>query len=100
MQDDIRVTVNPALKHLIPAFLESRKTDLSEITTALGDSDYEAIRIKGHNMRGCGAGYGFQPITDLGASIEQAATDKDDASIQTTVDSLTEYLANIVVVYE
>ena len=100
MQDDIIVTVNPILKPLIPGFLQSRKTDLSEISTALVNRDYESIRIKGHNMRGCGTGYGFQPITDLGAAIEQAATDKDDTTIKNAVNSLTEYLSLVVPVYE
>ena len=40
---------------------------------ALERGDFGAVTILGHNLRGSGGGFGFQPITTFGAGIEQAA---------------------------
>ncbi|MEO7743540.1 MAG: ATP-binding protein, partial [Usitatibacter sp.] len=70
----IVVRVDPNLADLIPGFLENRRRDVATIATALGQADFEAIRIVGHNMKGSGAGYGLVAITEIGASLEQSAT--------------------------
>jgi len=73
---------------------------MSEIKTALTSGNYEAIRTTGHNLRGCGTGYGFVPISEHGAVIEQAAIDQDSGAILNAVNELSEYLNNIQLVYE
>ena len=94
------VKINPILKPLIPDFLDNRKADISEIRTALGRQDYEAVRITGHNLRGCGTGYGFVPITEIGQVIEQAAKDQDLATIEKATGELADYLDSVEPVYE
>lgn len=96
----ITVKINPILKPLIPDFLDNRKTDVNEIKAALTNGDYEAIRSTGHNLRGCGTGYGFVPISEHGAVIEQAAIDQDSATIANATDELSEYLNDIQPEYE
>ena len=94
------VKINPILKPLIPDFLANRKTDIEELKAALQQNNFEAIRITGHNLRGCGRGYGFNPITDLGEVIEKAATNQDSSAITSALAELTEYLDNVDPVYE
>jgi HPt (histidine-containing phosphotransfer) domain-containing protein len=94
------VKINPILKSLIPDFLDNRKADINAIHSALGQQDYEAIRITGHNLRGCGSGYGFVPITELGETIEQAAIQQDNAVIQQATSELSNYLENVEPVYD
>ena len=67
------VRVGSSLAELVPGFLDGRRRDVDAIAAALERSDYDNVRILGHNMKGSGAGYGFNRITEIGASLEQAA---------------------------
>ena len=48
-----------------------------------------------HNMRGSGGAYGFQPITDIGAGLEQAAEKADHTASRLRVDELSDYLDGV-----
>jgi len=95
----IIVRVDKDLAEIIPVFLENRQKDCKSIQEALEKGDYETIRILGHSMKGVGGGYGFDAVTDLGASIEQAAKNKDAAEINNLIDELMTYLDRVEVVF-
>ena len=100
-QDErIIVHVNPEIADLIPGFLENRRKDTETMGTALQQGDFETIRILGHSMKGAGGSYGFDAVTDIGKSLEQAAKDKDAEGIQRSVQELSLYLDHVEVVYE
>jgi PAS domain S-box-containing protein len=94
------VRVDADLAELVPGFLENRRTDLDAIASALARVDYENVRILGHNMRGSGAGYGFNRITELGASLEQAAVRCESEEIRARAAELSRYLDGLHVKYE
>ena len=75
-----------------PAFLEHCRQNLIVMRAALDRSDYEAVLVIGHNMRGSGGGFGFQPITDIGAALEQAADAENFVEISAQLDALSRYL--------
>jgi CheY-like chemotaxis protein len=94
------VRVLPSLAALVPGFLEGRRKDIETIAAALERSDYDNVRILGHNMKGSGAGYGFNRITEIGASLEQAAGRRAPMEIRARSADLVEYLDGLHVVYE
>ena len=94
------VRVISSLAALVPGFLEGRRRDIESIAAALEHSDYDDIRILGHNMKGCGAGYGFNRITQIGASIEHAAVRRVPEEIRARSSELARYLDGLHVVYE
>ena len=98
--EPVIVKVDPDLEDIIPRFLQNRQRDIGAILDALDKNDYETIRILGHNMKGAGGGYGFEFITDVGGSIEQAAKNKDADEIEKSVKSLSAYLEQIEVVFQ
>ena len=51
-------------------------------------------------MKGSGAGYGFVPVSTLGASIEEAGKTENVKETQDAIDQLAQYLDRIVVVYD
>jgi len=51
-------------------------------------------------MKGSGAGYGFDTISEIGKSVEQAAKEKNSEEIQKQVKALSAYLDRVEVVYE
>ena len=86
------VRMDADIATLVPAFLENRRRDLDAIPSALARSDYESVRILGHNMKGSGAGYGFNRITEIGASLEQAALCREPDEIRAGAAELRLYL--------
>ncbi|OPY19237.1 MAG: Hpt domain protein [Syntrophus sp. PtaB.Bin075] len=94
------VRIDPDLADLIPGFLENRRKDIALILSALEQGDYETIRILGHSMKGCGSGYGFDSITDLGRSLEEAAKIGDEEDIKRKTAELSTYLDSLDIVYE
>lgn len=96
----IIVHVDPDIADLIPGFIKNRRKDTKKMGTALQEGDFETIRVLGHSMKGAGGSYGFDPVTDIGKSLEQAAKDKDAEGIQRWVRELSIYLDRVEVVYE
>ena len=98
--EKIIVHVDSDLEDLIPGFLENRQQDIKSIVEALAQVDYETIAKMGHTMKGVGGGYGFDAITEIGATIEQGARDKNSTKIQHAVNELSNYLQHLEIVFE
>ncbi len=92
--------VDSGLRDLIPGFLDNRRNDTTTISGAVEEGDFETIRVLGHDMKGSGGGYGFDAITDIGQTLEQAAKDQDQTEIRKLVQELANYLERVEVVYE
>ena len=98
-QDDkIIVHVDPELEDLIPGFLENRRNDVKSMSEALEQGDFETIRVLGHSMKGCGWGYGFDAITEIGGFLEQAARNRDADEVRKWVGELVTYLERVKVI--
>ena len=96
MSDEtIIVEIEAFLADLIPDFIENRKADIEKLTAALADPDYETIRHIAHDMKGLGAGYGFQLITDIGTMLSSAAKQDDVESLKQLISQYETYLSNL-----
>ena len=95
----IIVHVDEEIEDLIPGFLENRRKDVNALGEALAKGDYETIRTLGHAMKGAGGGYGFDTITDIGGSLEQAAKDEDAQEIRKRINELSAYLERVEVIH-
>jgi len=54
------------------------------------------VRVIGHNVKGTGAGYGFDAISGIGAALEAAAKERDAGRAAASVDELARFLAAVV----
>jgi len=99
-QNKIVVTADRDLEDIIPGYLANRQKDIADMSAALDGGDFETIRVLGHRMKGSGGGYGFDQITEIGASLEQAAKGGDGDTIRARVAELVDYLARVEVTYE
>lgn len=97
---NIRVIIDEDLAELIPGFLENRRTNITQMLTALANGDFDTIRAIGHDIKGSGGGYGFDAITEMGAALETAAKQQDGGAIRRHIDALRFYLDHIDIVYE
>jgi CheY-like chemotaxis protein len=93
--DPILVQAYPKLAARIPAFLQSRRHDVVTMLDALTRGEFETVERLGHNMKGAGASFGFQAITDIGAALEQQAGSFDTDASRKWVDELSTYLDRI-----
>jgi CheY-like chemotaxis protein len=78
-----------------PAYLENCRQNVTAMLAALHSRDFEAVTILAHNLRGSGGAFGFQTITEIGASLELAADACDGAAADRWVGELASYLDNL-----
>jgi HPt (histidine-containing phosphotransfer) domain-containing protein len=97
-KDTILVRANPKFADLIPVFLQNCRQNVIAMLDALDRGDFETVEILGHGMRGAGGSYGFQPITDIGAALEQAAESADTDASRKWVGELSGYLDRVEII--
>jgi signal transduction histidine kinase/CheY-like chemotaxis protein len=95
VSDRIHVPVEAWLKPVVGGYLEKRRGDVRKLRAALDCSDYDTIRMLGHQMCGTGGGYGFEPITEIGSALEESALASDSARMRASIEDLDRYLNNI-----
>jgi HPt (histidine-containing phosphotransfer) domain-containing protein len=98
---DSRITlqVPSDLNDIFPEFLESRRKEIATIPDTLARGDYQQIRIWGHNMAGCGEGYGFPALSEVGRQLEAAALARDVNAITHCEHTLSHLVNNVYIVY-
>ena len=85
---------------MVSQYLLKCRSHLPELKAALAGCEYEFARTFGHQMKGSGAAYGFEELTEVGASIERAATDQDIDELQDQVAALEAYLGQVEVTFD
>ena len=93
------VYVDAGIEDLVPIFLKNQLEDVECIVEACEQSDYEKIRILGHNMKGAGSAYGFDAISAIGAALEQCAKERNFEKVRMLAEEVSDYLEGVEVVY-
>lgn len=99
-EKEIVVVVDEELSDLIPGYLENRRKDVAQIISCLEQEDFETIRSLGHKMKGSGGGYGFDAITEIGRTLEDAAKQSQEEVIREQTALLQDYLLKVKVVFQ
>jgi HPt (histidine-containing phosphotransfer) domain-containing protein len=84
----INVDIDEDLKDLIPQFMENRKKDIVQLSNLVRDNDLIAIAQLAHKIKGAAAGYGFQYLSGLAASMEKFAKSNDPAPLPQLVEDM------------
>lgn len=98
-ENRIVVEISRDLEDIVPIFLANRQNDLRTLGTALTQRDFETIQTIGHRLKGDGGGYGFDRITEIGATMEQAAKQQDTSTIEQQLLHLQDFLKRVIVEY-
>ena len=85
------------IAEVIPAYLASCRKNVIVIREAIDRADYATVTTLAHNLRGSGGGFGFQVITDFGASLEQASENIDIDRARKVLSELSRYLDSVVI---
>ena len=99
-QEKVVVYADPDLADEIPWYLGQVKGYTEAIEKAMGSVDFETIEDAGHRMKGSGETFGFDAISEMGKSLEQAAKKKDLDEIRKKLKELERYIEVVEVVYE
>lgn len=91
--------VDESLEALIPKYIERRVADVDALRAATLMHAFDEAQVIGHRMKGSGGGYGFDPITEIGSRIEQAAQDADESALGAATESLDRYLTEVQIVF-
>ena len=94
------VTISKDLEDLIPQFMENTGKDIVAMSDALARQDMETVRRIGHSMKSYGSGYGFDSISALGRSMEEAAKAGNGTLIRQILIDLEYYLNKVTVIYD
>jgi PAS domain S-box-containing protein len=93
--DAVRIDVPEGLEDVVPAYLDARRDDVVRAGLLLRRGDFAGVCTLAHNMAGSGSSYGFQPVTELGRSLEQSARAGDKAASEQHLDTLRDYLDRV-----
>lgn len=86
---------DPFARKLMDQYLANRQTDLGQLREAVNNDDFEAVRLKGHNMHGSGSSYGLDRISELGKDLELAAIEHDKPAVLELISALESYVRTL-----
>ena len=95
----IKVVVDPELQPIMGRYMEIRHKEQDRLEAALADQDPESVRMLGHKLKGTGASFGFDHLTEWGAAIELAARDGDLDRAAGVAAEVRHFLDNVDIVY-
>jgi len=95
----LRVSVSQTIRSIIPQYLQDQRGAATSILVALEQRDYQTIQELGHKMRGSGGSFGFDALTNIGHSLEEAAQSRNQEAIRHWHYELSRYLDRVDVVY-
>lgn len=98
--EKIIVHVPHELEYVVPGFLEKRHRDVKTLKEAIAKDDYENIRALAQGIKKDAERYGFDTLTDSGQALEDAAKEKDGATIKKEISKFLGYLRRVQVVYD
>jgi len=98
--EKIIVKVDPEIADLVPGFLKNREKDIEQMESYLAAKNFEEIERLGHSMKGSGAGYGFDGISEIGKSIEIAGKEQSIENIKKGIENLKDYLRRVEIAEE
>jgi len=96
---DFIIYIDAELKTMTSDFLKNRHKDIKAIQEALDKDDYQTIQTLGHRMKGSGGVYGFNIITQIGGSLEEAAKNGSSEEVSGFVSELAAYLEQVKIIY-
>jgi HPt (histidine-containing phosphotransfer) domain-containing protein len=82
-------------KDVLVIYQEEASKKMSDLNTAIGESDSEGIRFAAHALKGASANIGAITVQKIASELEIAGKDKRLSAVQELVDRLNEELAKL-----
>jgi histidine phosphotransfer protein HptB len=95
MTEKIIVRVDQDLKAIVSKYLDVQRREITGFTSLLADQRFEEIRKAAHKIKGSGATFGFNYLTEAATRIEKEARNGNAEPIEELSCKLIEYLDHI-----
>lgn len=66
-----------AITEVMPTYIEEKKEHLQQLLSAAKTSDFEAVRMHAHAMKGAARNLGISKLSDIAGRLENAAKEKN-----------------------
>jgi len=77
------------LAEIVEMFVDEMPTRISALLGYLDNSDWEALRVTAHQLKGAAGSYGFTPISPCAATLEDSIREEaSEERIQEAVEDL------------
>lgn len=93
----IEIFVEDDFLDLAEMYVGAKKKEIPDYREALAKNDMKTIKDLSHKMKGTGASYGFDYLTEVGAAIEQASLIGDAVTVESLIDKFEEHINQIVI---
>lgn len=91
--------IDKELEEIVPAFMNSRRKDIELLKNFYAEKNYEEIRSIGHKVKGTAGSYEFMQLSEIGGKLEKAATDHEDASLDSLIKEYEDHVLQIDIKY-
>ncbi len=88
---------DPSYADIVVQFVEGLSNRLATMEEALNSSDFQALRIAAHQLKGSGGGYGYPLLTERAAELEQHAKESLSDKCGEQLEELKQLCARVVV---
>ena len=85
--------IPPELKAIIPGYLDRRDQDILQLKLAVEQNDFQTIARIAHKLKGNGASYGFNHLTEIGKKLMHSSETKNQL---TTVQLISEFESELI----
>src|SRR5208282_6682514 len=80
---------------VVAAYLGNCRNSVRSLKDAIERLDFDLLRTYGHRMKGAGGAYGFPQLTEIGASIEEAARAGNGGALRNCAATLEAHLERL-----
>ena len=91
------VREDAAFADIVTSFVEGLDERLTKMESAINESDYDALRVAAHQLKGSGGGYGYPALTERASQIERFAQQQALSQCKVALGELQELCARVVV---
>jgi signal transduction histidine kinase/CheY-like chemotaxis protein/HPt (histidine-containing phosphotransfer) domain-containing protein len=93
--DLLYVETESFLKPRLAQYVDNRRQDITILTTALAQKEFERIITIGHNVAGTAGIYGMMGLTELSRKLERAAGESNIQEISNLIKEIESYLDRV-----
>lgn len=87
--------IPPALKAIIPGYLDRRNQDILQLKLAVEQNDFQTIGVIAHKLKGNGASYGFIQLTEIGKKLMHSSETKNQLMTRQLISEFESELSSI-----
>lgn len=92
MSEPFVVQIPPLVAPLAGKFLATMRRYGVNLRESMARGDFQSVAGLAHQIKGTGGTFGFRPVSEIGARIEESANNRDPARVMDAISELEEFV--------